>query len=69
VVGPDQRTQSVAPVEALWTAAAGGTRVETNDDVSVFRLDRPLNPGVCAAAGKRGTVIGAIDAGRTPLSQ
>jgi hypothetical protein len=69
VVGPDQRTQSVAPVEALWTAAAGGTRVETNDDVSVFRLDRPLNPGVCAAAGKRGTVIGVIDAGRTPLSQ
>jgi hypothetical protein len=69
VIGPDQRTQSLAPVEALWTAAAGGTRVETNDDVSVFRLGRPLNPGVCAAARTRGTVIGAIDAGRTPLSQ
>jgi hypothetical protein len=69
VIGPDQRTQSVAPVEAQWTAAAGGTRIETTDDVSVFRLDRPLNSGVCAAARKRGTVIGEIDASRAPLSQ
>ena len=49
VIGPDQRTQSVAPVEALWTTQAGGTRVETNDDVSVFRIDRPLDPGACVS--------------------
>ena len=49
VIGPDQRTQSVAPVEALWTTAAGGTRVETNDDISVFRIDRPLDPAACAS--------------------
>src|SRR4029079_5794737 len=28
VIGPDQRTQSVAPVEATWTEAAGGTKIE-----------------------------------------
>ena len=49
VIGPDQRTQSVAPVEATWTTAAGGTRVETNDDISVFRIDRPLDPAACAS--------------------
>src|SRR5262249_15460920 len=36
VIGPDQRTQSIAPVEAVWTTAAGGTRIETTHDVSVF---------------------------------
>jgi hypothetical protein len=49
VIGPDQRTQSVAPVEALWTTAAGASTVETNDDVSVFRIDPPLDPAACAA--------------------
>jgi len=49
VIGPDQRTQSVAPVEALWTAAAGGIRVETNDDISVFRIARSLDPAACAS--------------------
>lgn len=53
VIGPDQRTQSVAPVEALWTAAAGGIRVETNDDISVFRIDRPLDPAACASRTPR----------------
>jgi hypothetical protein len=49
VIGPDQRTQSLAPVEASWTAAAGGAKLEERDDVSVFRLNGPLNPGGCAA--------------------
>jgi peptidoglycan/LPS O-acetylase OafA/YrhL len=53
VIGPDQRTQSVAPVEALWTAAAGGSRVETNDDISVFSIDRPLDPAACASRTPR----------------
>jgi hypothetical protein len=48
VIGPDQRTQSVAPVEAVWTAAAGGARIETRDDVSVFRLPPALPPAACA---------------------
>jgi hypothetical protein len=70
VVGPDQRTQSVAPVEAFWTVAAGGTIVETNDDVWVFKIDRSLDPAGCVKAEKsRGVVRGQIDAGNTPLSQ
>jgi hypothetical protein len=50
VIGPDQRTQSLPPIEATWTAAAGGTRIETTDDVSVFRLDLPLDAGACNRA-------------------
>ncbi len=49
VIGPDQRTQSLAPVEAYWTAAAGGVQVEANDQISVFRLDGQLNPAACAS--------------------
>src|SRR4051812_24531010 len=60
VIGPDQRTQFLPPIETIWTAAAGGTRIETTDDVSVFRLGRQLNPAVCPLA-KPGTVIGTID--------
>jgi hypothetical protein len=59
VIGPDQRTQSLPPIEASWTAAAGGTRIETTDDVSVFRLDLPLTAGACSRAGfsvNQGTV-------------
>ena len=49
VIGPDQRTQSAAPVEAIWTAAAGGVRVEERENVSVFKLDGGLNPSACAS--------------------
>jgi hypothetical protein len=48
IIGPDQRVQSLPPIEASWTEAAGGIRLETTDDVSVFRLDRPLDAGVCS---------------------
>ena len=48
VIGPDQRVQNTPPVEALWTAAAGAQRVETRDNVSVFRLNRQLNPAACS---------------------
>ena len=54
VIGPDQRTQSRPPVEATWTEV--GRRHEgwrTTDDVSVFELDGPLNPGACATAEVR----------------
>jgi hypothetical protein len=64
VIGPDQRTQSLTPIEAAWTTAAGGTRIETNDDISVFRLNAPLNPGACARAGYRATQgVAAVGSG------
>ncbi|HKH40243.1 MAG TPA: hypothetical protein VKA41_00145 [Solirubrobacterales bacterium] len=50
VIGPDQRIQSLPPIEAVWTEAAGGTRIETTDDVSIFSLDRPLNADACSRA-------------------
>jgi hypothetical protein len=70
VIGPDQRTQSDPPVEAAWTGAAGGRRLETADDVSVFKLDGDLDPSGCTAATKgAGVVIGVIDPIRVPLSK
>jgi hypothetical protein len=48
VIGPDQRTQSLPPVEATWTAAAGGESLEERDNVSVFRLNGDLDPATCA---------------------
>jgi hypothetical protein len=47
VIGPDQRTQSVAPVEATWTAAAGARKVEVRDNISVFEIVGQLNPAAC----------------------
>jgi hypothetical protein len=49
VIGPDQRTQSSAPVEATWTRAAGGAQVEETDNVFVFTLNGQLNPAGCRA--------------------
>ena len=68
VIGPDQRTQNVAPVEALWTAAAGGRRVETRDDVSVFRLSRDLNPAACSVRVlvRQNQSVVAIGTGKPP---
>jgi hypothetical protein len=54
VIGPDQRTQSLAPVEAVWTFLAGGRRVEENDDIFVFQLNRELNPAACTVHNLRG---------------
>jgi hypothetical protein len=56
VIGPDQRTQSLPPIEASWTVAAGGTRIETTDDVSVFRLPAQLNATACTPKSALGTV-------------
>jgi hypothetical protein len=47
VVGPDQRTQSEPPIEAVWTAAAGGAKSEENDDVFVFSLPGRLDASAC----------------------
>ena len=48
VIGPDQRTQSIAPVESSWTKAAGGLPIETRDDITVFRIPGRLNPLSCS---------------------
>jgi hypothetical protein len=53
VIGPDQRTQSLPPVEALWTTFAGGQKLEENDQVFVFRLNGQLDPQSCARLPKR----------------
>ena len=47
VIGPDQRTQSLSPIEARWTFAAGGRQVEGNDQIFVFQLNGHLNPEGC----------------------
>jgi hypothetical protein len=49
VIGPDQRTQSLAPVEATWTRAAAATQVEETDDVFVFQINGRLDPLACTA--------------------
>jgi len=54
VIGPDQRTQSVPPVEASWTRGAGGRQVEERESVFVFALNGRLNPAGC------GSTIGSV---------
>jgi hypothetical protein len=70
VIGPDQRTQSLPPIESTWTAAAGGTRIETTDDVSVFRLPERLDPAACGqlSAGN-GKANAVAVAGAAPARQ
>ncbi|MGH2957257.1 MAG: hypothetical protein ACRDL6_09705 [Solirubrobacterales bacterium] len=49
VIGPDQRTQNISPVEALWTA--GGTDAVQRaqaEMVFVFELKGDLDPAGCA---------------------
>jgi hypothetical protein len=53
VIGPDQRTQSLPPVEATWTALANGVKLEERDNISVFKIAGPLDPSVCATAAVR----------------
>jgi hypothetical protein len=49
VIGPDQRTQSVSPVEAAWTGSdAAATQLEEAELTFVFRLDGDLDPAGCA---------------------
>jgi hypothetical protein len=56
VIGPDQRTQSLPPIESTWTAAAGGRKLEERDDVSVFEIGGQLNPAACSPAARIGTI-------------
>lgn len=61
VIGPDQRTQSRLPIEAVWTATdPSATKIESQDDVFVFRIDGPLDPAACAKLQGAGTGGGSI---------
>jgi hypothetical protein len=49
VIGPDQRTQSVSPIEALWTETdPAATPTEFRDHVFVFTINGDLDPATCA---------------------
>jgi hypothetical protein len=49
VIGPDQRTQSVSPVEAEWTGTdPAATQLEETEMTFVFRLSGDLDPARCA---------------------
>jgi hypothetical protein len=55
VIGPDQRTQSLAPVEAEWTGTdPAATELEETDMTFVFKLSGDLDPAACGlfAGGK-----------------
>jgi hypothetical protein len=49
IAGPDQRTQSEPPIEALWTGTdSAAQQLELRDDVYVFALNGELDPASCA---------------------
>jgi hypothetical protein len=50
VIGPDQRTQAVSPVDAVWTGAdPAATKLVDDDLIFVFELNGELDPSTCAA--------------------
>jgi hypothetical protein len=61
VIGPDQRTQSHLPIEAVWTAAdPATTKIEDEQDDFVFQVNGPLNPAGCAKLHGPGTGGGSL---------
>ncbi|HET8592430.1 MAG TPA: hypothetical protein VFL56_02105, partial [Solirubrobacterales bacterium] len=49
IAGPDQRTQSLPPVEASWTESdPAAEKLEESEDVFVFRLRGELDPAGCS---------------------
>jgi hypothetical protein len=69
VIGPDQRTQSLPPVERIWTTApSSSTLVEARDNVFVFRLNGALNPATCPR-GARLLSPSVVGAGGAPPQQ
>ncbi len=50
VIGPDQRTQGLSPVEAVWTDRDPAAERLLEDDLTfVFALDGELDPAGCAS--------------------
>jgi hypothetical protein len=55
IAGPDQRTQSERPIEALWTGTdSAAQQLELKDDVYVFALNGELDPASCSRQILRG---------------
>jgi hypothetical protein len=49
VIGPDQRTQALPPIEADWTGTdPAATQTEESDMTFVFQLNGDLDPARCA---------------------
>jgi hypothetical protein len=58
IAGPDQRTQSLPPIEGLWTGTDPASRnLEVKDNVIVFKLNGPLDPAGCTRAPRFSTGI------------
>jgi hypothetical protein len=70
VIGPDQRTQSRLPIEAVWTGTdPAATKIESRDDDFVFRIDGDLDPGGCAKLQGAGTGGGSLGKAAAPQRQ
>ena len=62
MIGPDQRTQGLSPVEAVWTGADPAAEQLLEDDLTfVFALEGELDPAGCAS---RPRAPGSADAQR-----
>jgi hypothetical protein len=70
VIGPDQRTQSRLPIEAVWTGTDPAARkIDSQDDIFVFSIDGDLNPAGCAKLTGAGTGGGSVSKSPAPLLQ
>jgi hypothetical protein len=70
VIGPDQRTQSRLPIEAVWTATdPAATKIDSEEDVFIFRLAGNLDPVGCAQLNGAGTGGGSLGNSAAPQRQ
>jgi hypothetical protein len=61
VIGPDQRTQSQLPIEAVWTATdPAADKIDSQDDVFIFGINGELNPAGCAKLTGPGSGGGSL---------
>jgi hypothetical protein len=68
VIGPDQRTQARLPIEGVWTATdPGAKKIDSQDDIFIFSINRELNPAGCANVTGSGSGGGSI--GKNPAPQ
>ncbi len=69
VIGPDQRTQSRLPIEAVWTGTdPAAEKIDSEDDVFIFGINGDLNPAGCArltGPGSGGGSLGGAAARQT----
>jgi hypothetical protein len=61
VIGPDQRTQSRLPIEAVWTATdPAAQKIDSEDDVFIFDINGDLDPAGCAKLSGPGSGGGSL---------